>query len=271
MQIQTSDIAARRLQWARHTILVGALGILVGSAASPQARESQTKVSRERAQRLIAAYDPNAKPLPRLSYSSPDGAYLVKVKDDECSTMRLLLYARFVRGDRSSSVRRGPPAQRVSTILHQVNSFMWLPGHPHTLVAATSGDCGAGMLALWNGGRHFRNLRPVKDPSLEWFELDGATPDGKTIFFEQSPLDGPTDKELDRMLRAQNIEAIPRLRREGHSVKTISYWTGLDPATVRKYLSRTTATRHARGTRRPSNFDRLWSRPITRRMKVPGG
>ena len=59
-----------------------------------------------------------------------------------------------------------------------VDSFVWVPQHGHRLVVATSGLYAAALLELWDGGRRWRSLYPVRRPDDECFVLYGATPAG---------------------------------------------------------------------------------------------
>lgn len=62
----------------------------------------------------------------------------------------------------------------------EVDSWVWVPGHPHRLAVAQSFP---GFLGLWEGNSRWRSLHRVRKPQNECFTLFGVTRDGKFLVY----------------------------------------------------------------------------------------
>jgi hypothetical protein len=77
--------------------------------------------------------------------------------------------------------------RRAVVHLPEMNDFLWVPHQPHRLVAAGGGPFGHGFLWMWEGGRRWRSLVPVRRPKEENFVLFGVTRDGQFLIYGHGP------------------------------------------------------------------------------------
>src|ERR1051326_1847230 len=105
----------------------------------------------------------------RRNHLSPDKMYVASLQHGDGDVWDL-------------TIRRSRSRQRLVRA-DDVHGLAWVPGHHHRLVVATCGLYGEARLALWDGGKHWRVLHPVKRPYEECFWLDGVSADGESILY----------------------------------------------------------------------------------------
>jgi hypothetical protein len=77
----------------------------------------------------------------------------------------------------------------VKNLCEGVSNVRWAPRHRHTLVFGVTDVYGNARLAMWNGGKRAITLVPRKykyDTISEYFELDGISGDGRTVYYAYS-------------------------------------------------------------------------------------
>lgn len=107
------------------------------------------------------------------SFRSPDGRYVAQLQHGEANVWSLAIVSR-------RSGRRLKQAD-------DVRSIVWVPGHAHWLVVATSSVYGTAQLGLWKGKRRWHSLYPMRRPMEELFVLYGVTADGRWIIYGHDP------------------------------------------------------------------------------------
>jgi hypothetical protein len=123
----------------------------------------------------------------RRNFVSPDGKYIARLQHGEANVWEL-------------SIVDSRSGQRLIRD-NDVDGLVWVPRHPHRLVIATCAIYTRARLSLWEGGRRWRSLRPVKRPDAECFMLYGVAANGRFIVYGHDPdlgADPPGRNPIDR-------------------------------------------------------------------------
>jgi hypothetical protein len=128
---------------------------------------------RERPGRLVPAYGADGRLPADGDHLSPDRRYLVRGRYGMGEVLIVSVIDR--------------RTHRRLTGAYGVSDFMWVPGSPHRLVAPTCGVYGKASFRMWEGGKRWRRLLPVRHPDSECFVLYGATVDGRLIVYGHDP------------------------------------------------------------------------------------
>ena len=96
------------------------------------------------------------------TFFSPDKRYKVRVGFD-CDDENMAIYQREYSGE----------YRPITGYIHELNGFMWLPGHPHTLVWATYNGAGAAALSLFDGTSGIHRLKRAAHPDSDSYRCYG--------------------------------------------------------------------------------------------------
>src|SRR5258708_7445280 len=120
---------------------------------------------------------------------SPDGRY-VAVIDLDAAEWILSVYRRRIviktQRDTPKRFRKIITRQRITSVSHDIAGVRWAPRNRHTLVFAVGGVYANARLAIWQGGKRDRTLvhgRLNEDSGEEFFQLDGVSNDGSTVYY----------------------------------------------------------------------------------------
>jgi hypothetical protein len=174
-------------------VLVVAAAVLAGSlaprlAAPCVARPAHGETGRGAARSALPAYGILTTGFAQGDVWSPDLRYVASARIGEAAVLTLTVL--------DADTRK--PLARID----DVEGFTWVPYRPHELVVAACGLYAKAFLGLWNGGRSWRSLHPVRHPENECFRLYGVSTDGHYIVYGYDPDmsrgEGPRDAVLRR-------------------------------------------------------------------------